>query len=274
MCDDGRMLSLSLGPVALPVRPLLLMLSLLLAIGFADRLARKAAAPSAPPGRILVQAVVAGLAAARGLHVALHAGPYLDQPLSIVDLRDGGWQWPAGLVAALAWAGGHAWRVRTVRRPLAAGIAAGLTLWGVGSAALWLSEPVHLPALAFTDLDGRRTATLAERAGGKPLVVNLWATWCGPCRREMPALAQAQAAHPEVVFVFVNQGEQAETVRRWLQAEQPRLAGVVLDEGARLGRAVGSVGLPTTVFYDADGVRTGALNTAAIEARLAQAARR
>lgn len=103
-------------------------------------------------------------------------------------------------------------------------------------------------------------------------MVNLWTTWYGPCRREMPVLAAAKARHSGVVFVFANQGESAEAVRRYLDTERLGLPHVLLDPQSRLGPALGSGGLPTTVFFDRQGQRVdahmGALNAAALAAKL------
>jgi thiol-disulfide isomerase/thioredoxin len=114
--------------------------------------------------------------------------------------------------------------------------------------------------------------TLAGLLDGRPLVVNLWATWCGPCRAEMPVLAQAQAQRPDVRFVFVNQGERPEQVQRYLAAERLALKDVWLDIGSALGPALGSSGLPTTVFFDAQGrqvdAHLGLMNAASLQARL------
>jgi len=109
-----------------------------------------------------------------------------------------------------------------------------------------------MPALDLVGLDGR-PATLAGLVQGRPAVVNLWASWCAPCRAEMPVLAEAQARHPQVAFLFVNQGEAVAPITRYLAGQPFHLHGVWRDPGAALGPAIGSTGLPTTLFIDARG---------------------
>jgi len=107
---------------------------------------------------------------------------------------------------------------------------------------------------------------------GKPTVVNLWATWCPPCVREMPVLQQAQAERSDVHFVLVNQGERATRVRDYLASRQLRLRNVLVDEGNALGAFTGHRALPTTLFYDAQGrlvdTRVGELSAASLAHRL------
>jgi hypothetical protein len=75
-----------------------------------------------------------------------------------------------------------------------------------------------------------------------------------------------------VRFLFVNQGENEATVRRYLASLPYTVENVLRDEHSALGPAVGSPGLPTTVFYDARGRQVdahfGVLNAAALESRL------
>lgn len=274
------MMSISLGPLALPTAPLMLLLATLLAAWLADRVAPAAGMPGAahgdarPAGTSIVHAVLAALIAARLAHVGLHLGAYLAEPWNMLDVRDGGFSALAGLVAGTGWLAWQALRHAPLRKALAAGAAAGLLLWSAGTAGLGALAPRDLPDLELTDLaTGQPVRLRAVAAGGKPVVLNLWATWCGPCRREMPVLAAAQARHPGVTFIFANQGESAETVRRYLDKEQLALAGLLLDPRAALGPALGSAGLPTTVFLDRDGRRVdahmGELNRAALESRVA-----
>ena len=115
---------------------------------------------------------------------------------------------------------------------------------------------------------------MAALAAGQPLVVNLWASWCPPCRREMPVLAAAQQRTSGVRFVFANQGEDAAAVLRYLAAsnKELQLSNVVFDPTAALGRAVGSKALPTTLFYDATGrlvdTHLGELSAASLASKL------
>jgi thiol-disulfide isomerase/thioredoxin len=115
-------------------------------------------------------------------------------------------------------------------------------------------------------------ATLAQAARGRPVVVNLWASWCGPCRVEMPDLAEAQRRHPDIGFLFVNQGESAEKVQAFLTRSGLALDEVWLDQGSRLGQAIRSPGLPTTVFLDAQGRQVdahfGVLSAASLQTRV------
>ena len=97
------------------------------------------------------------------------------------------------------------------------------------------------------------TTTLAVLADGRPMVVNLWATWCPPCRREMPMLAAAQQRERSVSFVFANQGGNRATVARYLAASQLALANITLDRYNELGSVAGSGMLPATLFYDGSG---------------------
>ncbi len=87
---------------------------------------------------------------------------------------------------------------------------------------------------------------------GKPAVINFWATWCGPCRAEMPELVKLHQEHPELVVLTVNVQEDQETVTRFADAFAMTMP-VPLDEEGTVQRAYGVLGLPTTVFVNADG---------------------
>lgn len=276
------MLSISIGPLSLPLAPLLLLLALWVASLLASRIARRAMAGdttdeaarvrAAAAGDALFHAALFGLLAARLAFVARHAGAYLDAPWSMLDVRDGGWHAPVGFAAAAAWLAWRAARMPALRRALVGGATAGATLWLAASIATGRYEARALPDLALTEFDGGARVTLAQAARGRPLVVNLWASWCGPCRQEMPMLAAAQQREPAVAFLFVNQGESHGAVQAYLTDQGLPLREVLLDPSSALMHAVGSRGMPTTLFYDAQGrqldAHVGVLNAAALEGRL------
>jgi len=208
---------------------------------------RKAAA------NLVFEAFWIGLLAAR-LKYVWHWWPdYVDTPRSILAIGDGGFHWRAGLLIALAcvW-----WRTRGahgLRRPVLGGIAVGMMAWGLAQGPLLLMNraPPTLPNLALSTLDAK-PVTLKGYIG-QPLVVNLWATWCPPCQREMPMLERAQHDYPEVTFLMINQGEDAQAVGSFLGWERLRFRHVLLDPFSRTGQELGARGLPTTLFFDAGG---------------------
>lgn len=263
------MQSVSLGPLALPLNPLLMLAGAWLALWLAERLAGEAARAEA--GRAVLRAALAGLLAARVAFVAGAWDLYAAEPWSLLDLRDGGWHAAAGVVAALAVLLAYAARRPGLRRPLALSAVAGIALWGGATTLLGVHQRAPMPQVTLADLQGRAT-TLRDAADGRPAVVNLWASWCAPCRAEMPVLAAAERRHTDVRWLMVNQGESADQARRYLASLPQGFGHVLLDAPGALGPAVGSAGLPTTLFYDAQGRlverHMGVLSAASLEAKL------
>ena len=103
------------------------------------------------------------------------------------------------------------------------------------------------PAAAITDLDGKPAPLAGYR--GKPLLVNLWATWCAPCVAEMPAL---DAAAADVPAIALNQGEDAAKVRPFLERVKLAHLRTLLDAGMAVSTAL-PANLPTTILYDREG---------------------
>lgn len=265
------MLSIPLGPIALPMAPALLLLAVWGASWLASRLS-SSADDRDPAGNAVLHAALIGLLAARLAHLGLNADLYTATPWSAFDVRDGGWYVPAGVLAGVAWLAWRGLRLPSLRRPLAIGGLAGIVFWVATSTVTSLSQAKAMPALVLTELDSAAKTHLSQAARGRPVVVNLWASWCGPCRQEMPLLAAAQQRESVVGFLFVNQGESESAVRAYLTGQDLPLREVLLDTSSKLGPAVGSRGLPTTLFYDAEGrlvdAHFGVLNTAALELRL------
>ena len=247
------MLTINIGPLALSTAHVLLMISLLLATLTGWYVGRRNAAN---PEKQLFRLLLVALLVARLAFVAMYFQHYREQPWQALDIRDGGFiAWP-GVLAALLLGAWQAWRTQTIRKPLACALAVGVLSWGLGSLTLHgFEQGTRLPQLSFRDSNGATVAL--EAYVGKPMVVNLWATWCPPCRREMPVLAEAQRDNPELTILFVNQGEGQGVVNQYLEAEALGLDNVLLDSGGRLGQHVGSMALPSTLFYDAEGRQVG-----------------
>ena len=258
------MLSLKIGPLAIPTQLAILYLGLLCAWLTGWWLGRKR---KANPEPVLFNLLLIGLIVARIAFVIHYADSYSDQWLGMLDIRDGGFLPLPGVLAALLAAAWFLWRKADLRIPLASGLATGVLVSGLGFAVFnAMLSSQQLPDLVLRSLEGDPVALHDLR--GKPLVINLWATWCPPCRREMPALQAAQQANPEVTFVFANQGEGQGQIESFLQHQNLSLDNLLLDSGARLGQGVSSLSLPTTLFYDADGVlqntHLGELSTASL----------
>jgi thiol-disulfide isomerase/thioredoxin len=136
------------------------------------------------------------------------------------------------------------------------------------SAALpgYLAPDFTLPALDGAPL------TLSDFRG-QPVVLNFWASWCGPCRIETPHFQALHAEYGDALVVLgVNQGESAETISRF-GSEFSLTYPLLLDAGSVVNRTYGVVGLPTTLFINADGtidsVIPGAVNQAVLQSRAA-----
>ncbi|WP_374423192.1 TlpA family protein disulfide reductase [Chromobacterium sp.] len=264
------MLAFNLGPLAIPVS---------FAITAAAWLAAHAAGfLAARRWRVSVASdlndmLLWGFVASRAAFVLYWFSLYAHRPLAMLDLRDGGFLPWAGIAAALALALWRGWRRAALRRPLAIAILSGALAWAAGQALQQEQTKAALSARVLPQLDGA-PAALPALAAGKPVVLNLWASWCPPCLREMPLLQQAQQQYAGVRFLFANQGEDEVLVRQFFRSQPLRLQHVLLDPGGALGREYGSVALPTTLFFDARGrlqtVHLGELSEATLASKLQQ----
>ncbi|MEG9861635.1 MAG: TlpA disulfide reductase family protein [Parvularculales bacterium] len=117
------------------------------------------------------------------------------------------------------------------------------------------------PAVApFVGGDGE-TLTLADFKG-QVVLVNLWATWCAPCREEMPSLDRLQqhldSEDFSVVAIASDRGG-VEAARTFLAEIDANTLGVYVDSTARIGPALGSFGLPASLLLGRDGRELGRL---------------
>jgi thiol-disulfide isomerase/thioredoxin len=119
------------------------------------------------------------------------------------------------------------------------------------------------PAAALAPLDGAGFRELVQTSRGRPLVVNFWATWCEPCREELPALQQLHEARGEqvqVVAVSVDSPDQAERVRRFLGERRlsfPQYIRSDADDETFIAAVdpEWSGAIPATFLYDGRGAR-------------------
>jgi thiol-disulfide isomerase/thioredoxin len=113
-------------------------------------------------------------------------------------------------------------------------------------------EGQPVPGTQFNDSDGEQTS-LAEFSG-KPVLVNLWATWCAPCVKELPTLDRLSISPgaPKVVAISQDMGPHA-SVAAFLDSRKIANLEVYQDPKMGLSGALGAEVLPTSILYDAQG---------------------
>ncbi|MGH8347493.1 MAG: TlpA family protein disulfide reductase [Pseudomonas sp.] len=126
---------------------------------------------------------------------------------------------------------------------------AGLTIW---------PEPRPVPEVQFVDGEGK-PHTLADFKS-KVVLLNLWATWCAPCRKEMPTLDRLQAqlggADFQALALSIDQGG-VQLVRDFYRVVGVQHLGIYIDESASAISSLGAFGLPATLLLDRQGRELG-----------------
>lgn len=167
-------------------------------------------------------------------------------------------------------------RVRNKKRPRKsfspgmASLGAGLVLLGLAIWMLWPRQPVQpagssslstvpvavryeAPELTLSDVNGKQHSLAAYR--GQVVLVNLWATWCPPCKAEMPTLNRYYRDHADQGFVIlaVNDGDPAEAVRSFVQTYQLSFPVLLDPTYTATDRAFKTSSLPSSFVIDRSG---------------------
>jgi thiol-disulfide isomerase/thioredoxin len=121
-------------------------------------------------------------------------------------------------------------------------------------------EPETLPEIKFQDAEGRERSLAEWR--GKVVLLNLWATWCLPCRKEMPALDRLQSTlgsdQFQVVAISVDRTG-LPGAKKFLEETKTSNLSVYADPTARLASTLRAAGLPATLLIDKEGREVGRL---------------
>jgi len=138
-----------------------------------------------------------------------------------------------------------------------------------------LREGDVAPDFAFSAFDGERLRLSDFR--GRPVFLNFWASWCAPCRAEMPSMELKLREHePDgLVIIGVNNGERIESAERFLERLDVKFTAFAYDPASDVAHRYALLGMPTSFFIDADGVITGvyaaALPESLMESAIVQA---
>jgi|AntDeeMinimDraft_4_1070355.scaffolds.fasta_scaffold00665_11 thiol-disulfide isomerase/thioredoxin len=245
------MSSIAVGPLSLSVAHVLIIAAFVVALLVGAVAGRR---DQVKVGGPLADILLWSLLCARIGFVALYFEHYWDDPLGIIDIRDGGFHLLSGLIGCAIATAYQLWRHPSVRGALGIAVTTGILLWALpwGLINLMQAQGQGVPEVTVESRDGEALA-LDTMADGRPMVVNLWASWCPPCVREMPVLEEAQETQKDIAFVFVNQGEGPPTVNSFLDEHGLTLRNVVLDRRREVASNTGNQGLPTTLFYNASG---------------------
>ncbi|MCK1492167.1 TlpA family protein disulfide reductase [Bradyrhizobium sp. 180] len=239
--------AVAFGPFVFPVEYFAAILAAVLVLSLGWYLAEKVDARLHP---MPVRVICAFVLGARLGHVVAHWPSFAAELSRVFAFWQGGFYWPVGVAAAIIV------NVVVLRHPRA-------IAWSaipLGSAAAAAAMTVYLlaglpsaplPGDAFETADGR--VVVPQSLKGRKLVINLWASWCPPCRNELPMMAEFAHADHSAEFLFANQGEDISAIQSFLQARGIVLDTVLLDKYGSMAQNYQIRGLPTTLFINTDG---------------------
>jgi thiol-disulfide isomerase/thioredoxin len=155
---------------------------------------------------------------------------------------------------------------------LSAAMLSGCGFGGGDGARSGVQEGMRLPDAEFIRLEGGTIKVSDLR--GKPAVINFWATWCGPCKEELPLLQQAYGSDKGAGFQLIAVTDEGKgEVSAFVEGSDMRLP-VVLDPGGQAGNRYHVQGIPTTFFLNSAGMivirHTGSLTPGTLQVFLEQ----
>ena len=166
----------------------------------------------------------------------------------------------------------RSWYIASAIAPLLVFAAWGALLLARPAAPVLARIGEAAPAFALADLDGNPVSLADLR--GRPVIVNFWASWCGPCVDEFPLLKSAVATHQgdQLAIVGIVFGDRSEAARDFM-ARLGATWPAAMDPGNAIATRYGIIGPPDTFFIDRDGVvvsrQLGQLRAADLERGLA-----
>lgn len=264
----------NLGPFLIPTRPLVLLLCIFVAIWSASRLGKKFNLDKVRVRRAAEYAAWTGMLGGRLGFVALNWSAYRAAPWTILYVWQPGYLYLGGLISGgtfILWQGIN---YIPEKRRLFLGVVAGsyllagaLYIAAIGSLELLRQPGVPgagdiAPEINLQNLFGARVR-LSDLAG-RGVILNIWATWCPPCRREMPLLDEFHKNRQSegLSVVGLDLDEPAEKVRRFVDSigvsypiwvDAPRNTPG-FDHSREIFARFGGVGVPMTIFIDREGV--------------------
>lgn len=264
----------NIGPVLVPTLRVSIIVALLFAIWVAARIAGYMNLESGLVRRVAETSVWLGLIGARLGFVITNWSAFRDTPWTALYFWQPGYLPIAGLLVGAGYA---LWRLRHHEsrqrlryvRALSISFALAALLVGLVVAATQIrfdpgvlrpGDPV--PNFTLQTLDGKPVTFSSLQ--GRPVVFNFWATWCPPCRREMPLLDAVQKEYSArgVTIAGINLDEPVDLVRAYVESAgvtypiwvNPRDVTPGVRGTRKLYKQLGGVGLPTTLFIDRNGV--------------------
>lgn len=246
------MSSVSIGPLVLMTSTALLLASILLFWSLVSFFTRSTTYQKTASDTLTLCLAI-GFLVARVTFVISMWEIYQKDWISIFDIRDGGFNeylgWLAGVLVLIINARIHPKLVAAYFKPA---LITGVVIFPLFVLSILMNQQVALENIEVMDAKGESHSVSLQT--GKPLVLNFWASWCPPCRREMPILELAQQKYDDLEIIFVNHGEAPTKANQFLKSNGLELQNLYFDFWGKSAKQFGSMGLPTTLFFNSEGL--------------------